>query len=77
MTDHRAEAVRLLALAEGAYLDTSNDAAEREHYETKDDWLRVVEYELEARQKSIREAQMLAQMATAHALLAQLPPTEG
>lgn len=73
MTDHRAEAVRLLALAEGTYLDDSHEPANRDHYTTEDEWVDALEFASQMHEQNVAEAHMFAQMATAHALLAQFP----
>jgi hypothetical protein len=73
--EHYTEAERLLAQADGQYLDTSSEAGTREEYASDADWVRAMEEGAEAHDLSLRTAALFAQMATAHALLASAAAT--
>lgn len=67
--EHYREAERLLLLANGEYLDDSDDAAPRAQYADDSAWERAIEIAQELHEQKIRTAMLFASMANAHAAL--------
>lgn len=68
--EHYREAEKLLAQAESAYLDDSDDALPRDQYATDAEWCEALKFADEMHEKGLRLAGWLTAQAQVHATLA-------